>query len=109
MNNDEPLFSNRAARDEDTRAEALGLPDAGIIAALDEDSASDRHARLCFVIEASFTEYERRFAEAPETLTPAPGYVAQTPGTYGADVTPCFLQVMNEIMARYGAPVVMVH
>ena len=103
--NDEPVFSERAARDEDTRAEALALPDAGTLAAVQEDLAVDSHARFCWLVEASFSEYERRHRENPDALQPLAGYPVQTLGTYGAAVTPFFLQVMNEIMQATPLPV----
>ena len=111
MTTDEPVFSDRTARDEDARADALAQfqRDGATIAALEADSDADRQARFCFIIEAAFTEYERRHREQPDALTPVAGYRAQTPGTYGAEITPVFLQVMHELMARYGAPVFLVH
>ena len=96
---DEPVFSDRQARDEDLRAEALALPEAGTLEMFEVQRPSADFARFMqLLLEETFTEMDRRANHAPELLTPLPDYEPHTPGTYGAKTTPYVLQVMSEIL-----------
>ena len=96
---DEPVFSDRQARDEDLRAAALALPEADTLEMFEVQRPSPHLAYfLQLLLEETFTEMDRRANHAPELLRPLPGYQPHTPGTYGALTTPYVLQVMSEIL-----------